>query len=78
MYCSEIMTFVSIIIPFRKGKRYLIDCLDSLCEQNLSDEEIIIIINGNHEEGIADLINDYRQMLNVSVKVFDNPIRVRH
>ena len=70
------MTFVSIIIPFRKGKRYLIDCLDSLCEQNLSDEEIIIIINGNHEEGIADLINDYRQMLNVSVKVFDNPIRV--
>ena len=44
------MSFISVVIPFKRGKRYLRDCLDSLVEQNLSDEEIIIIINGNHDE----------------------------
>lgn len=69
------MTFISIVIPFYRGKRYLKDCLDSLNAQNLEDEEIIIIINGNDEEGILDLINDYDD-LNVQVKTFDNPIGV--
>lgn len=69
------MSFISIIIPFKRGKRYLRDCLDSLCEQNLEDEEIIIIINGNHENGINDLISGYNQ-LNIKVKIFDEEIGV--
>ena len=43
------MTFLSIIIPFKKGKRYLKDCLDSICEQRLKDYEIILIVNGSDE-----------------------------
>lgn len=70
------MTFISIIIPFKKGKRYLIDCLDSLVEQNLSDEEIIIIVNGNDEEGIDDLIEGYNDRLNIAYKIFDNELGV--
>jgi CDP-glycerol glycerophosphotransferase len=68
------MTFISIIIPFKKGKRYLIDCLDSLVEQNLSDEEIIIIANGIQENGIIDLIDDYGEKLNIQLQVFDEEI----
>ncbi|KZX11793.1 bifunctional glycosyltransferase/CDP-glycerol:glycerophosphate glycerophosphotransferase [Methanobrevibacter oralis] len=66
------MVFISIIIPFNKGKRYLKDCLESLKEQNLSDEEIILIINGNNEY-IDDLLNDYP---NIIIKYFDNEIGV--
>ena len=66
------MTFISIIIPFNKGKRYLKDCLDSLSEQNLDDEEVILIINGN--EDISDLIENYK--LNIIKKEFNNEITV--
>lgn len=51
------MTFLSIIVPFKKGKRYLKDCLASIREQNLSDFEIIVIVNGASED-IDDLIGD--------------------
>ena len=70
------MSFISVVIPFKKGKRYLRDCLDSLVEQNLSDEEIIIIINGNHEDGITDLIDDYKNQLNIILKTFEDEIGV--
>ena len=49
------MTFISIIIPFKKSKRYLRDCLESIYEQNLNDYEIILIVNGS-DENIDDLI----------------------
>ena len=61
------MTFISIIIPFKNGKRYLKDCLDSLACQNLEDEEIIIIINGNKEKDVDSLINKY-ETLNIITK----------
>ena len=70
------MSFISIIIPFKKGKRYLIDCLDSLTEQNLQDEEIILIINGNNEEGIENLIHTYSQRLNIKLLTFEKEIGV--
>ena len=69
------MTFISIIIPFKKGKRYLKDCLDSLACQKLENEEIIIIINGNDEEGIDRLIDDYED-LNITAKRFDEEMGV--
>ena len=68
------MNFISIIIPFKKGKRYLRDCLDSLKDQNLKNEEIIIVINGNHEENVIDLINEYS--LNIKILKFDEEIGV--
>lgn len=56
------MTFLSIIIPFKKGKRYLKDCLESIQEQNLHDYEIILIVNGSDED-ISDLTNGFDNML---------------
>lgn len=70
------MSFISVVIPFKRGKRYLRDCLDSLVEQNLSDEEIIIIINGNHEDSVTDLVDDYKNQLNIILKTFDDEIGV--
>lgn len=68
------MSFISIIIPFKNGKRYLRDCLDSLCEQNIENEEIIIVINGNNEDNVIELIEEYD--LNIKLKCFDEEIGV--
>ena len=67
------MTFVSIIIPFNRPKRYLKDCLDSLSEQNLTDEEIILILNGVTED-IDELLNS--NDLNIVTKSFESEIGV--
>lgn len=69
------MSFISIIIPFQKGRRYLIDCLDSLADQEMDDGEVIIIPNGNHEN-IDDLIAQYENELNIKVMSFDEEISV--
>ena len=66
------MTFLSIIIPFKKGKRYLKDCLESIREQNLSDFEIILIVNGA-VENIDDLISDFD---NIIVKTYADEMGV--
>ena len=66
------MTFLSIIIPFKKGKRYLKDCLESIREQNLSDFEIILIVNGA-VENIDDLISEFD---NIIVKTYADEIGV--
>ena len=66
------MTFVSILIPFKKGKRFLKDCLESIAEQNLDDFEIILIVNGCDED-ISDLTN---QLDNITVKEYDSPLGV--
>ena len=66
------MTFLSIIIPFKKGKRYLKDCLESIREQNLSDFEIILIVNGA-VENIDDLTSDSD---NIIVKTYADEMGV--
>jgi CDP-glycerol glycerophosphotransferase len=66
------MTFLSIIIPFKKGRRYLKDCLESIAQQNLEDYEIILISNGA-EEDIEDLYKDFD---NVVLRELDEPLGV--
>ncbi|WP_407392023.1 CDP-glycerol glycerophosphotransferase family protein [Methanobrevibacter sp.] len=68
------MVFVSVIIAFNKGERYLKDCLDSLSEQNLKDAEIIIILNGCKED-VDELLNSYTD-LNLVVKSYDEELGV--
>lgn len=68
------MVFVSIIITFNKGERYLKDCLDSLNEQSLDDYEIILIVNGCRGD-ITELLESY-QNLNLTVKTFDEELGV--
>ena len=67
------MTFISVIIPFNKEKRYLKDCLDSLANQNLQDAEVILVLNGVKED-IDDLLNEYD--LNFIIKTFKDEINV--
>ena len=52
------MVFLSIIVPFNISERYLVDCLNSLSEQNLEDYEIILVVNG-YDGSIRDILNDY-------------------
>ena len=67
------MTFISVIIPFNKEKRYLKDCLDSLANQNLQDAEVILVLNGVKED-IDDLLNEYD--LSFIIKTFKDEINV--
>ena len=66
------MTFLSIIIPFKKGKRYLKDCLKSIHEQDISDYEIILIVN-NSDENIDDLTSNFD---NIIIKRYDEELGV--
>ena len=72
------MAFLSIIAPFKKGKRFLKDCLDRLAQQNLEDSEVILIVNGA-EENLDDLLNEYKNVLNLVVGEFrDELVPERH
>lgn len=69
------MTFLSVIVPFKKGERYLKDCLDGLREQNLEDSEVILILNGV-EEDLSGLLDEFKEKLNLIVKSFDEELGV--
>lgn len=68
------MTFISIIIPFNKGKRFLKDCLESLKYQNLEDYEIILILNGVTED-LIDIFNEY-QNLQIKKEIYEEELGV--
>ena len=67
------MTFLSIIVPFKKGERYLKDCLDSLAEQNLEEYEVILILNAV-EEDLSELLDEFKEKLNLVTKSFDEEL----
>ncbi|MCL2115476.1 MAG: bifunctional glycosyltransferase family 2 protein/CDP-glycerol:glycerophosphate glycerophosphotransferase [Methanobrevibacter sp.] len=69
------MVFISVIIPFNKGKIYLNECLRSLKNQKMENNEIILILNGV-EENIEDLINTYSETLPLNIKIFNEEIGV--
>ncbi|MGB9979572.1 CDP-glycerol glycerophosphotransferase family protein [Methanobacterium sp.] len=69
------MVFISIIIPFNKGKKYLKECLESLCNQRIENYEVILIFNGV-EEDTNDIINIYHEKLPLKIKRFEEEIRV--
>ena len=71
----NLMVFISIIVPFVREERYLKDCLDSLANQLLSDEEVILVLNGV-DENLSDLLNNYQDKLNIIIKSFDNEVGV--
>lgn len=49
---------VSVVIPNYNGEKYLKKCLETLMEQSLKPEEIIIVDN-NSSDGSIELINTY-------------------
>lgn len=68
------MIFCSIIITFDNENRYLIDCLESISEQNINNSEIILINNSN--KNIDEILNDYENKLNITVKNFNQRLGV--
>lgn len=69
------MVFISIIIPFNKGKKYIEECLESLCNQQIEDYEVISIFNGV-EEDINDIISTYQEKLPLKIKCFEEEMGV--
>ena len=48
---------LSIIIPFNRYKHYLYDCLESIKDQNLTDYEVLLVVDAI--EDVKDKIHKY-------------------
>jgi CDP-glycerol glycerophosphotransferase len=72
---NKFKVFISVVIPFNKGKKYLAECLESLTYQKIEEYEVILIINGSNED-ISDIINNYQQRLTLKIKHFKGEIGV--
>lgn len=51
---------VSVVIPNYNGEKYLKACLDSLMEQSLKAEEIIVIDNDSKDSSVQYIIDNYK------------------
>lgn len=61
---------ISIIVAFNKGKDYLADCFASIKEQEYKDIETVLVIDTayrNPEENIEDLLNEYKESINLKI-----------
>ena len=54
------MVKVSVIIPVYNNEKYLKECLESICNQTLSDIEIICVNDGS-EDGSLKIIEEYKK-----------------
>lgn len=54
------MVKVSVIIPVFNNEQYLKECLDSICNQTLSDIEIICVNDGSEDNSLQ-IIEEYKQ-----------------
>lgn len=57
---------VSIVIPNYNGEKYLEKCLDSLMEQSLQPDEIIIVDNDSKDKSI-EIIKKYGNKIKLVV-----------
>ncbi len=56
------MIEATVVIPNWNGKKYLPDCLDSLCRQTVSDFRIILIDNGSEDGSVEYVRAHYPQV----------------
>ena len=58
---------VSVVIPNYNGEKYLKACLDSLMEQSLKAEEIIIVDNDSKDSSIQYIIDNYKDKVTLVI-----------
>lgn len=66
---------ISIIVAFNKGKEYLSDCFSSIKEQHYKDIETVLVLDktaGNTEESIENLLEKYRDDINLKIYELEN------
>ena len=54
------MVKVSVIVPIYNNEKYLKECLDSICNQTLTDIEIICVNDGSEDNSLK-IIEEYKQ-----------------
>ncbi len=55
---------VSIIVTHKKGINYLRDCFESIADQQFSDYETILVIDGD-EDDLTSLIDEFKNQINL-------------
>ena len=58
---------VSVVIPNYNGEKYLKACLDSLMEQSLKAEEIIVIDNDSKDSSVQYIIDNYKDKVTLVI-----------
>src|SRR6266566_3508127 len=67
---------VSVIVACRNERKYIRDCLDSLCRQALGDIKIeVLIADGMSDDGTRQILDLYRRIV-LPLRVIDNPDKI--
>lgn len=64
---------LSIVIPYKNTKDYMEKCLVSVCNQNISNYEVIII-DDNSDEDISLIINEFKSKADIRYKRLSSSI----
>ena len=65
--------FVSVIIPCRNEKKFILKCLDSLIKQDYPKDKMeILVADGRSEDGSGEMVREYAEKYSF-VKLLDNP-----
>jgi len=67
--------FVSIIIPCRNEKKYIVRCLDSIIAQNYPKDNLeVLVVDGGSTDGTREIVKEYIQKYPF-MKLLNNPRR---
>ena len=67
---------VSVIVACRNERKYIRNCLDSLCRQVLGDIKIeVLIADGMSDDGTRQILDLYRRIV-LPLRVIDNPDKI--
>ena len=60
MFEQQNQVKISILVPIYNSESFLVECLDSLCNQTLKDIEIICVNDGSSDNSLA-ILNAYKE-----------------
>ena len=65
---------VSLIIPVRNEENYINNCIESILNQDFSNDQLeVIFIDGNSVDGTKNIINNYIKNYPDFIRLLDNP-----
>lgn len=72
----EKLILISVVIPCRNEKKYIVECLQSLLNQELSrDEYEIIVVDGLSDDGTREILFQFEKQYSM-IHVIDNELKI--
>lgn len=67
--------FVSVIVPCRNERRYIVQCLESILQNDYQGELEVLVVDGASDDGTRELLFECAQRSS-RIRVLDNPSRI--